>query len=42
MSLPLQQRRALLWMLGIIVAASLTSMAWHQINAVLTRWFSLF
>ena len=42
MSLTMQQRRALLWMLGIIVAASLTSMAWHQINAALTRCFSFF
>jgi len=42
MSLTLQQKRGLFWALGIVTMAALTSLAWAQINALLTRCFSLF
>jgi len=37
MSLTKQQKRDLLWMVGIASALTLTSLAWHQINATLTH-----
>jgi len=42
MSLTLQQKRGLFWALGIVTMATLTSLAWHQINSVLTHCFSVF
>jgi len=42
MSLTLQQKRGLLWALGIVTMATLTSLAWTQIHLMLTRCFSLF
>ena len=32
MSLTMQQKRGLFWVLGIVVVATLTSLAWHQIS----------
>ena len=42
MSLTLQQKRGLLWALGIVTMATLTSLAWAQIHATLGRCFSMF
>ncbi|HWN75247.1 MAG TPA: hypothetical protein VNO13_05840 [Candidatus Udaeobacter sp.] len=42
MSLTMQQKRGLLWALGIVIMATLTSVAWAQINTALARCFSLF
>jgi len=42
MSLTMHQKRGLFWALGIVTVATLTSLAWHQINAVLTHCFSVF
>ena len=42
MSLTLQQKRGLLWALGIVTMATLTSLAWAQIHAMLGRCLSLF
>jgi hypothetical protein len=42
MSLTLQQKRGLYWALGIVMTATLASLAWSQINAALTRCFGLF
>ena len=42
MSLTLQQKRGLFWSLGIVTVATLTTLAWHQINALLTHCFTLF
>ena len=37
-----QRRRGFFWALGIVSAATLSSLAWHQINAALTAYFSFF
>ena len=37
MSLTLQQKRGLFWALGIVTVATLTSLAWHQINVALSH-----
>jgi hypothetical protein len=42
MSLTLQKKRGLFWALGIVTVATLTSLAWSQINALLTHCFSVF
>ena len=42
MSLTMQQKRGLFWALGIVTVATLTSLAWHQINATLTHCFGFF
>jgi hypothetical protein len=42
MSLTMQQKRGLFWALGILIVATLTSVAWAQINTALTHCFSLF
>jgi hypothetical protein len=42
MSLTLQQKRGLLWMLGLLTMVSLTSIAWAQIHEALTKCFSVF
>jgi uncharacterized membrane protein (DUF441 family) len=42
MHLTMQQKKALYWGLGIVIAAVLMSMAWGQINATLARCFSVF
>jgi hypothetical protein len=42
MSLTKQQKRGLLWTVGIASAVTLTSLAWHQINATLTHCFGFF
>ena len=42
MSLTMQQKRGLLWALGIVIMATLTSVAWAQINTALAHCFSLF
>ena len=42
MSLTMQQKRGLFWTLGIVTVATLTSLAWHQINAVFAHCFSVF
>ena len=42
MSLTLQQKRGLYWALGIVIIATLTSVAWAQINTALAHCFSLF
>jgi len=42
MSLTMQQKRGLFWALGILIMATLTSVAWAQINTALTHCFSLF
>jgi hypothetical protein len=42
MSLTLQQKRGLLWALGIVTMATLTSLAWMQFHATLARCLSVF
>ena len=42
MSLTMQQKRGLFWVLGILIMSTLTSVAWAQINNALTNCFSLF
>jgi len=42
MSLTMQQKRGLFWVLGILSVVTLTSMAWTQLNAALNHCFSLF
>ena len=42
MSLTMQQKRGLFWALGILIVATLTSVAWSQIHSALTYCFSLF
>jgi len=42
MSLTMQQKRGLFWALGTLIMATLSSVAWAQIHAVLTHCFSLF
>jgi hypothetical protein len=42
MNLKMQQKRGLLWALGILIMATLTSVAWAQIHNTLTHCFSLF
>ena len=37
MSLTMHQKRGLFWALGIVTIATLTSLAWHQINVALTH-----
>ena len=41
MSFTTQQKRALFWALGIAAAATLASLAWHQIMVDLTRFWML-
>jgi hypothetical protein len=40
MAISLQQKRALLWGLGILTVLVLTSVAWAQICASITHCFS--
>ena len=42
MSLTSQQKRGLFWALGILIMATLASVAWAQINTTLAHCFSLF
>ena len=42
MSLTMQQKRGLFWALGILIIATLTSVAWSQIHTAVTHCFSLF
>jgi hypothetical protein len=42
MSLTSQQKRGLFWALGILIMATLASVAWAQINTALAHCFSLF
>jgi hypothetical protein len=42
MSLTMQQKRGLFWALGILIMATLTSIAWSQIHNTLAHCFSLF
>jgi len=42
MSLTSQQKRGLFWALGILIMLTLSSVAWAQINTVLTHCLSLF
>ena len=42
MSLTLQQKRGIYWTLGIVTMATLASLAWAQINAILTHCLSPF
>ena len=42
MSLTMQQKRGLFWALGILIMATLTSVAWAQIHIMLAHCFSLF
>ncbi|GEM_PF-3414531 len=37
MNLTMQQKRGLFWALGIVTGATLTSLAWHQINVALSH-----
>ena len=42
MSLTMQQKRGLFWALGLLIMATLASVAWVQINTALASCFSLF
>ena len=42
MSLTLHQKRAIFWTLGIATMATLTTVAWSQIHALLTQCFLQF
>ena len=42
MSLTMQQKRGLFWALGILIMATLTSVAWAQINTTLAHCLSFF
>jgi hypothetical protein len=42
MSLMMQQKRGLFWALGILIMATLTSIAWSQIHNTLAHCFSFF
>jgi len=42
MSLTSQQKRGLLWALGLLIMLTLSSVAWAQINTALSHCFSLF
>jgi len=42
MSLTSHQKRGLFWALGILIMLTLTSVAWAQINTVVTHCFSVF
>jgi len=37
MSLTMQQKRGVFWALGIVIVATLTSLAWHQISIALSH-----
>jgi hypothetical protein len=42
MSLTMQQKRGLFWALGILIMATLSSVAWAQIHTALAHCFALF
>jgi hypothetical protein len=42
MSLTMQQKRGLFWALGILIMATLSSVAWAHIHTALAHCFSVF